>query len=456
MPTMKNNLHPLQQQFQKYGKEQGFFSPGIHYLLAVSGGIDSMTMVHLFQQAGLPFSLVHCNFQLRGEESERDAAFVASEAHRLNVPLYSRNFETERHAALTRRGIQEAARELRYLFFRELLQHLGAGKNNHFVATAHHQDDNAETILFNIFRGTGLQGLTGIPPKRDEIIRPLLFASKQEILNYARDFNIEFVEDSSNDTTKYTRNFIRHNIMPSAEVAFGSPVSALNNLGARMREAGSIVQDYLDKRVKKLLRQEGNEFFLAIEGLRKSRAPQLILLDIARKFGFKESQIPELEKLMDAHNGAQIYAEEFRAIKQRNHLLFAPQDEELRSALVIETPGTYETVDGIFSIKAGSLHSADFTQLPPGKAIVDARQVLFPLVLRPWKAGDYFYPLGMRKKKKISRFLIDNKVSATSKEKAWVLASNHRIAWLCGYRPDDRFKITSSTKACFFLEWVGR
>ncbi len=453
---MSQNSFNVFDRFLAFGRQHKLLLPNMHYLLAVSGGLDSMVMTDLFRRAGIPFSLVHCNFQLRDEESERDAAFIISEAKRMGVEVYARNFETQRYAESAGVGIQEAARDLRYQWFGELMQNLGESGDRYLLATAHHRNDNAETMLFNILRGTGIQGLTGIAVRRENIIRPLLFASREELEKYAAENHIEFVEDSSNESTKYTRNFIRHNLLPAAKNVFPDPVQALTALGERMQETEQLLRQTVEKKKSKLLRQEGNEYFLSVLLWKKSEAKNLMLLEIARPFGFRESQIPELIKLMDGDNGSSIDAKGYRAIKHHNHLVFAPLGNEQKAMTTIHEPGIYKVSDGMMKVSRRHIDEVDFLNLPPGQACIDSRLLRFPLVLRPWQQGDYFYPLGMRKKKKISRFLIDQKLSVTEKEKAWVLESDKWIVWVVGMRIDDRVKVGNGTGEVLVLEWTSR
>ena len=453
----------LLQQFQQHLKENfpQLSSVRLRLLLAVSGGVDSVVMTDLFFQSGFDFAIAHCNFQLREEESERDELFVRSIGEKYNKDVFVKKFDTKQFAADKKISIQEAARELRYNWFAELVSgDLSIVSKNasdlthhspftiHLLATAHNADDNIETMLMFLFRGTGIHGLTGINAfdKERKIIRPLLFATRQQIVSYADDNNVGWVEDSSNATDKYTRNFFRHKIIPLAEEHF---INAKENLLVniqRLKDAEALYNQAIELHKKKLLEYKGNETHIPILKLQQTKPLDAIIWEVIKAYNFHAKQVDEIKKLFTAGNSSHVQSTSHRIIKNRNWLIIAPNENEASEFIIIEKN------DRQIQFKNGTLHFEDVSisnfklETLNSIAQLDAKYVQHPLLLRKWKQGDYFYPLGMQKKKKLSRFFIDQKLSATAKENVWVLEMNKKIIWVIGYRIDDRFKITASTK----------
>lgn len=433
----------LQQQFDRYWKEQfPDLQPNNCFLvLAVSGGVDSVVLTDLVFNAGFSFSIAHCNFQLRGEESERDEGFVRSLGEKYGVEAFVERFETSQIAAERKTGVQETARDLRYAWFNELI----GGKDNRRLLTAHHADDNVETVLFNIFRGTGISGLHGILPKQGKITRPLLFASRNNILEYAKERSLEWVEDSSNESRKYNRNYIRHEVLPVLKQIFPSVTDNISNSIARWREGEELYNQAIALHKKKLCETKANEVHIPILKLRKSSPLKTIVFEIIKDFGFTSSQADEVIALLDSESGKYVASGTHRVLRNRNWLIITPNKTEEADNIVIDATGKripFSNGEIIIEETAGLNPSTS-----ENVATIDAKDIRFPLLLRKWKQGDYFYPLGMRKKKKVSRFLIDQKISVPEKEKTWVIESNKKIVWIIGQRIDDRFKITDSTKS---------
>ncbi|GAA3954777.1 tRNA lysidine(34) synthetase TilS [Chitinophaga oryziterrae] len=430
-----------------YIQKENLFSPDQKILLATSGGVDSVVMAHLFKQAGLPFAIAHCNFQLRGDESVRDESFVTTLAATLGVPFFSVRFDTADYATEKRVSIQVAARELRY----EWLETTRKASGCAYIATAHHMQDNVETVLMNICKGTGISGLHGILPRQTTLVRPLLFTQKKDLLAYATEHNISYVEDSSNITIKYTRNFFRHQIIPVMQEAYPGVV---NNIAAgieRFREAEELYSQSVIRHKKRLLSQKGNTWMIAVLRLQKTVPLHTIAWEIFRDFGCSSAQLPQVLELLHSTSGRLVETASHRIIRDRQWLLITTLAEQEAPLIVIEKERTHVvTTDGHLKIKEVSK-----TVIPTAAniACLDKHTVQYPLLLRRWKQGDYFYPLGMRKKKKVSRFFIDQKLSLLQKEKIWVLESGKRIVWVIGMRIDDRFKITDSTKDMLLLEW---
>jgi tRNA(Ile)-lysidine synthase len=435
----------LQEKFNRFWEERyaPLSSANCELVLAVSGGIDSVVLTDLIFNAGFTFAIAHCNFQLRGDESERDEGFVRSLAEKYGAKALVKRFDALQYAEQKKIGIQEAARELRYQWFDELLACQLPTANCQLI-TAHHADDNVETVLFNIFRGTGINGLHGILPKQGKIIRPLLFAKRAEILAYAKEKKLDWVEDSSNESTKYTRNYIRHEVLPMLKQIFPAVTENISNSIERWREGEELYEQALAINKKKLCELRGNEAHIPVLKLQRSSPVKTIIYEIIKDFGFSSSQSEEVIALLESESGKYVASSSHRIIRNRGWLIITPNATETADNILVEQE------DKKVSFAGGELVIEATTNLQPSAtntiATLDAGDITFPLLLRKWKQGDYFYPFGMRKKKKISRFLIDQKVSLNDKEKVWVVESNKKILWIVGHRIDDRFKITPATR----------
>ncbi len=418
------------------------FNSGDVFLIAVSGGMDSTVLSLLCHEAGLNIELAHCNFMLREQERERDEQFVRALATKWNVPLHVNRFNTAVFADENKLSTQEAARQLRYNWFHELTQ---ARTHLKWVLTAHHQDDNVETIAMHFFRGTGLKGLIGIPPRSGNVLRPLLTVSQHEILHYATTHHVDYVTDSSNLKEEYTRNYFRHTILPAIQEVFPSVKQNLLDNSRRFQQADCLVQIFVEQLRKKYLVQKQNEYYISVAQLQKFEHTSL-LYELLRPFGFTPGQVGEAATLLNARTGAQLEASagEWRLIKNRKLLIIAPclplKDDYIKVESFEEEVKFPGGVLSFFPAKASEIVFGKEEQI-----FISAQQLQFPLLLRKWKEGDYFYPLGMRKKKKVSRLLIDLKFSATEKERVWVLATGDKICWVVGIRLDDRFKVASQT-----------
>jgi tRNA(Ile)-lysidine synthase len=438
-----------------------FLSPAdCKIIAAVSGGMDSVVLTDILHHLKFNFVIAHCNFQLRGEESLRDENFVRSLSKKYNQPVEVIRFNTTQYAEENKTGIQEAARTLRYQWFQELITKEKRQLNkNILLATAHHADDNIETLLIHFFRGTGLQGLTGIPEfdKKNKIIRPLLFAKRDEITKYAQQNNLTWVEDSSNESDKYTRNFIRHQIIPLAKKIFKNADDNLLNNIEKLKEAETLYLQALEAHKKKLLVPSlihNDEIQIPVLLLKKSVPLQTIIWEIIKPYSFSATQIDEVIKLLDADNGSYIQSSTHRIIKNRKHIIISSVQQKNSSLIVIEKENKQVEFDEK-KIKLTVIENKNISvNTAATVAQLDFKKIEYPLILRKWKQGDYFYPLGMPKKKKVSKFLIDVKLSLTEKENVWVIESNKKILWLIGLRIDERFKITSSTKEILKIELV--
>jgi tRNA(Ile)-lysidine synthase len=441
----------LLEKFRDYISKEKLFTTGDKLLLAVSGGLDSVVLAELCHRCGFDFMIVHCNFQLRGDESMRDEEFVAKLGQRYGVRVQVGTFDTKDHAARRKMSVQAIAREERYGWFDLLV------KNGHarWVLTAHHLDDNIETMLMHFFKGTGISGMRGMLPKQGNIVRPLLFARKEELQAFALEAGLTWVEDSSNESDKYTRNFFRHQLIPLVAQAYPTAAANLADNLDRFREVETLYRQAVDGWAKKLMEYRGSEVHIPIEKLRKAAPLLTLIYEITESFGFSPQQAAEIVSLMDSPTGRYIRSKTHRILKNRNWLVIVPlMDEQAGHVLVEGAPSSVGFREGELRLKF--LPAADVGKLDQGAevALLDAATVGWPLLLRRWKPGDYFYPLGLRKKKKIARFLIDTKVSVAEKERVWVLETDRKLLWVVGRRIDDRWKITPGTKEVLRIEWV--
>lgn len=451
-------LHKFQQHWQE---EFGQLTPGnTRLLVAVSGGVDSVVLVDLLNRAGFDFVMAHVNFQLRGSESERDEQFVRSLADLYGKELLVQKFDTKNYAQEQKLSIQEAARVLRYDWFSEILagwQLAGTANNTPlatcFMVTAHHADDNIETVLMHFFRGTGIQGMAGIQPllKERKLIRPLLGFRKNELQLYAAARDLSFVEDSSNASDKYTRNYFRNQLLPQIKEVYPQVEENLLHNIERFREIEEIYRQSVDQQVNRLLEPKGTEWQIPVMKWKQVKPLSTITWELISRFGFHAAQTAEVIKLLDGENGGYQLSPSHRIIRNRQWMIISPNNTTTAQHIQIEE-GQAEVVfeNGKLLITTKSetfthplIHSFSHS---PAEASLDSSEIRFPLLLRKWKAGDYFYPLGMQKKKKLGKFLIDLKLSRTEKEQVWLLESDKRILWVLGYRIDNRFRITEKTK----------
>ena len=433
--------------FKEYIKKENLFQPTDYLLIAVSGGADSAVLCALCSACGYDFSIAHCNFQLRGNESDRDELFVKQMSEVYNVPFYIKKFDTSEEAKRLKKGIEETARTLRYEWFASLIHNdlFQKKKGFKYLLTAHHADDNIETVMMNFFRGTGIKGLRGIMPKIGNIVRPLLFAGRKEIEIYAEQHNILFVQDSTNAENNYTRNYFRNELIPSVEKVFPGASANISGNIKRFAEIEYVYEERIDILKKSLTEKKGDEIYIPVLKLEKTKPMQTILYEIIKEYGFTAAQVSEAEKLLNSETGKYILSSTHRILRNRKWLIISPlSDKDSVSHFIIEK----DTKSVCF--KGGEL-KISYGINPSGvstdaeSCFFDKEKITYPLLLRRWKQGDYFYPLGMQKKKKLSRFFADLKLSLIEKEKVWVAESDKKILWVTGYRIDDRFKITEKT-----------
>lgn len=440
-------MDDLLQNFKKYLKDNTLFQQKDTLLIAVSGGVDSVVLCELCFKSGYKFGIAHCNFNLRGAESERDETFVRNLASNYAVELFVKSFDTSTIAANNKMGIEETARNLRYDWFKEILVESKLKQNEPFkyLLTAHHANDNVETVLMNFFRGTGVKGLRGIVAKQENIIRPLLFAKRADIENYATLHNIAYVTDSSNTTSDYTRNYFRNELIPSIQKIFPEVSNNIVRNIERFREIEQVYEESIAATIKKVTEKKGAEIHIPVLKLAKLKPLNSIIYEIIKDYNFSATQVQEVVKLLDSESGKYILSPTHRILHNRKWLIISPLHiKEVVAHFVIEE----ETTSILFplgELRLNTIERPISLVSTANIALIDASAIQYPLLLRKWRQGDYFYPLGMQKKKKLSRFFIDQKLSLSQKENVWVLESNKKIIWVVGLRIDDRFKVTSST-----------
>ncbi|MDW8330070.1 MAG: tRNA lysidine(34) synthetase TilS [Cyclobacteriaceae bacterium] len=427
------------EQFTAHIRQHNLCSPTDRLLLAISGGMDSMTMLHLFVSAGYNnLAVAHANFRLRGKESDEDEQFVQQYSAARGIAFFKRHFDTENYARQNGISVQMAARELRYSWFDELIEQ----ENFSAVATAHTLTDAIETSLMNFLHGAPTEGLAGIPVKNNRVIRPLLFASRKEVEHYARENRITWREDSSNASDKYLRNYLRHHVLPHFSQV--NP-SWEDNAGRTLEKLhGSLILQQLGLKLitEKFIRTEPTCVTLSKEFFRTNAHP-LILHKLIEDYGFNYPTCVNIMKAVHEQPGKKFLSATHQLTIDRDALIITPHPSTNEDVLIGQ-----EQPKAVMGSRQLVFHPARISERPaaPASAVLDADKLVFPLRWRAWKPGDYFYPLGLGHRKKISDFLIDNKIPLPEKNRVTVLESGGKVAWVVGYRIDDRFKITSETK----------
>jgi tRNA(Ile)-lysidine synthase len=419
---------------------------GKKLLLAVSGGVDSVVMAELFHKAKYSFAIAHCNFGLRGKESDGDEEFVKGIADCYGAKFHVKEFHTNEYAKQHKQSIQMAARELRYEWLKEI-----ADKHKYdYIVIAHHSDDAIETFFINLLRGTGIAGLHGINAEHDNIIRPLLCFSRQEIENYAKQNELDWREDSSNASDKYERNKIRHHLLPGLKKINTDAAKAIRQTIENLCGVEMIYRKAIEEEMKKSTSIKNGKMFISIAGLQDIEYSHIYLYEVLKKYGFNYVQSKEVIESLKGQPGKVFMSPTHRLTKDRNSLILEKiSDPKIVQGIIKVDDKGYS--NGIFTLQV-SVITKPLKYKPPGSknvACLDYQKLKFPLTVRKWAKGDRFYPLGMQKPKKISDFLINNKVSVADKEHVFVLVSGKDIAWVIGYRIDDRFKIVSATKKLY-------
>lgn len=416
-------------------------------LLAVSGGIDSVVMCELFHQSGIAFDIAHCNFSLRGEESDGDEQFVRSLAKRLNVKIYVKQFDTTTYAENEGVSIQMAARDLRFLWFKQLALDQIYTK----IAIAHNLNDQAETFFINLLRGTGIAGLRAMKPYHDGFIRPLLSFSREEIVSFATEHDCVYREDSSNSSDKYLRNRIRHHLMPLLKELQPSLYPVFSENLERLAGTETVFLNEIERQRKSLVSLNGNRYLINIEKLIQLNSLQTYLFEFLRPFGFNESVVSQIISVLEDIPGKVFLSPTHRLIKDRELLIIEPLSDSIHEPLEVLIEENTIISAAPFYIEFKILDRHQFTAFNPSPlmAWLDKDKLAFPLSLRRMQTGDRFRPLGMKGFRKLSDFLTDLKIPLPDKQNTWVVTSGADIVWVVGHRIDDRYKVTTQTKTIF-------
>jgi tRNA(Ile)-lysidine synthase len=443
----------LLDRFKNYIKESELLSPDDKVLVAVSGGVDSMSMLSLFAQSGWTTGVAHCNFQLRGDEGDEDTHLVEAEAARYGLPCYTIRFDTLGEMERTGESVQMAARRLRYDWFGELCAEHGYTA----IAIAHQADDSVETFFINLFRGTGLRGLTGINPVNGRVVRPLLFATRKEIIEYATAAKIIYREDSSNRSTKYLRNKIRLGLVPRLREINPRFTEMMHRNVNRLTQTQRFIDAGIASIRAKVEVRDGDRAVIDTELIDKTFPVGFVVYELLNSgYGFKGDVIDGIvSSLEKGGSGKRFYSRDRVAYTDRGRIIIEPiGSEDLCEVSFDAATGRVYAGNSVYYLKTLDIDLVETLSVTENIALIDADKVVWPLVLRRWREGDRFTPLGMTGSKKVSDYLIDTKVSLPEKGRQFVLVngasctgdSDGEIVWLAGHRLDDRFKITPKTE----------
>lgn len=442
------------QALKAYIKSSGLFNQSDRILLAVSGGVDSIVMVRLFKDAGFNFGVAHVNFGLRGEESDGDEEFVKNQALQMGVPFYIKNFSTEQYAADHKISIQMAARDLRYAWFDEILNEQGFS----FVATAHHLDDQAETFFINLLRGTGISGMHGILPKQGRIIRPLMFTTREKIMTFALEKELAWRDDRSNKSRKYLRNKLRLDVLTELYKINPQFSYKLNESINHLRDVETIYNSHISGVTADLVQDTPKGVLISIDWIYEYEPHNTYLFELLKPYGFSYPVVKEIVRSLDTFSGKVFYSPTHRLLRDRENFIIQPLSDLSADLFDGETFYIERNSINIEQPVCLCMFEADnIAELPMGKASIaclDLDKLKFPLKLRKWEKGDWFIPLGLKGKKKLSDFFINQKFSLSDKEKTWLLISGEDIVWVIGKRIDNRFCITPNTKKAFVITSV--
>jgi tRNA(Ile)-lysidine synthase len=429
---------------QHFITQHQLFSANEKIIVACSGGCDSVLLSILLHQLNYKIVLAHCNFKLRGDEANEDENFVKQLAQQLNTEFYSVHFDTEKYAQQNKLSIQQAARKLRYDWFEKLLVDLQFDK----IATAHHLNDSIETVFINLIRGTGIAGLTGIAAKKNHIVRPLLFATRNELETYAAIHKINFRTDSSNLNEDYTRNKIRHQIIPILQTINPSFETTMQKNMDRFATTENIFTASIHKKIQSAITQNNNEWRINIKLIHHHFAFATLLFELLKPFGFNASQVDSIITAKELKSGNEYFSEQYRMVLHQHQLIITLKNIAHNSVIIVDENEANITLSnstiGIEKINWSAENKIDAAK---NVGLIDAKKITYPLIFRHWKQGDYFYPIGMNnKKKKLSDYFTQLKLNTFQKEKTWLLCSGDYIVWVVGMRLDERFKVTEQSK----------
>jgi len=433
-------------EFQEHINQNLPFLIGKKLLVAISGGIDSIVLTDLLHQLNFSISLAHCNFSLRGKESNKDEQFVKNLGEKLGFSTFTIKFDTEKYATENGISTQMAARDLRYNWFEKICK-----KNDiDYIITAHQKDDVIETFLINLTRGTGLDGLTGIPEINGNIVRPMLPFDRNDILIYATKNKLQWREDKSNSSIKYVRNKIRHKIVPVLKELNPSLLDSFQNTLENLKGSQQIVKDRIENIKQKVTNTQNNELHFDILKLKNLSNPKVYLFQLLNKYGFTEWD--DITNLLDAQSGKFVVSKTHRLLKNRDALILSKITSEENTSFQINENTTkisnplklkFKTIDIPFDTKNHETKILNELIFDDNNTIsIDYNKIKFPLTIRKKQKGDFFFPIGLNGKKKVSKYYKDEKMSLSEKENTWLLCSENDIVWVIGKRLDDRFKVS--------------
>ena len=433
---------------RSYIEKENLLAPNAKIIVGLSGGMDSMALIEILMQLNYTCIAAHCNFHLRGIESDNDEKFVKQWCLSKKIPFITTDFFTVKYAAQKKISIEMAARELRYNWFETIRQQYDAD----YISVAHHKDDSIETVLLNLIRGTGIKGLTGISPKNGYIIRPLLSISRSDIEKYIIENEIPYVTDSTNEENIYTRNMLRLSIMPILKEINPAIKDALYRTSQNLFEAEKIYRNSINDSIKKVYKNG----VIEINKLKKETSPQSILFEILSTLGFTPSTIEDVYESMDKISGKTFYSESHRLIKDREKFLIDDLSENYSESESYLIDNDVNELTMPLNLIIEKVKSPVELQKNSSFLYADLDKLTFPLHLRKWKSGDWFIPFGMKGKKKLSDYFTDQKFSIKDKEDAWLLLSGNEIVWIVGERSDERFKITNATENILIIKNVDK
>lgn len=437
----------MEEQFLKYVSSNSLFDKGDKILIAVSGGLDSVVLLDLLFKTGFNISIAHCNFQLRGQESDMDEEFVRNLGKNYKLKIFVKICDAEEYAKENKLSIQESARELRYKWFKQI------SIENKFdkLAVAHHFDDNLETFFINFSRGSGLSGLKGIPVKNETIVRPLMFASRKEIEEYANENKLKFREDSSNSSDKYLRNNLRHNLLPGFLEILGGSNETLRKSMAYLAEDELLFEQLIQQKRQEIIEESDGFQFMKKSKLLSLSPLKAWVYYLLKPFGFSRSVTDDISVgLLENNTGKNYFSSTYRIISDREKLIITTQKPNTKSQVLKIDEGESEIVSPIhFQISTFSKPDDFRIKKENEIAYFDFDKLKFPLTLRSWETGDRFKPFGMKGSKLLSDFFIDEKLSLLEKENIWLLESDEEIIWVVGLRTSDNFKIINNTKVVY-------
>ncbi len=428
-------------QFNQFIVDKLLFQPDDRLLVAVSGGVDSVVLCHLLFCFHQKFAIAHCNFGLRAADSDADEAFVKKLGLKYQVPCYSKKMKPQQYCETHQCSIQMAARALRYEWFQELILE----NNFQYLATAHHLNDSLETALLNLTKGTGIAGVRGILPKTNNIVRPLLFASKETIVQYAESQNLTWREDVSNATTKYQRNLLRHEVVPVLKQINPNLETTFAHTLERLQATEQIFQKYIAQIRQQYLKMEDDVTVIDTTNIAYESHYSMLLFELLKEFSFTWA---DAEAIAESNNDGvkHFFATNYKLLKYQNQLrIYAVTEVENFTEQLIALGDTVCRY-GNYSIELSypEPKQIDFTS-HTNEAFFDIDLLQFPLMIRPWHPGDRFQPSGMKGLKKISDYLIDEKIPLDKKEKVWVLLSGETIVWVVGMRAAHVARIGNTT-----------